>query len=290
MFPGAVFEILLHIGWRLAPQMIITVVQKFTNGCPRRARTSGGTVDDRVRGRRRGVAFFNGMDNPDFWYEVSVTWFSRGADRVISDFTPDDDHCVGLMAGASAGPLWRGACGSNDVCDVVPNGSARRFRSMIRGDRFSRVLDEEFSLLEADGSRGGLGAELPGSERTPETLQTWTITWSPSRGSQMGRYEANLVSRSLQLMRILLVCWVTLSMTFSHVSWCPLWLVEDSAETWLSRDVSHFKMLAIVLRRVCMEPMPHTWPVRSIPLTAAPVRPLGLGVRKRTSGIEDACR
>ena len=35
-------------------QRILTVVQNPTNGCPRRARTSGGTVDDRVRGRRRG--------------------------------------------------------------------------------------------------------------------------------------------------------------------------------------------------------------------------------------------
>ena len=40
---------------------------------------------------------------------------------------------VGLMAGASAGPLRRGVCGSNDVCDVVPNGSAHRFRSKAQG-------------------------------------------------------------------------------------------------------------------------------------------------------------
>ena len=54
VFPGAVSEILLHIGGRLAAQLILTVVRKLTNGCPRRARTSGGTVDDRERGRRRG--------------------------------------------------------------------------------------------------------------------------------------------------------------------------------------------------------------------------------------------
>ena len=49
------------------------------------------------------------MDNPDFWHEVvSVTWLSLGADRVVAVFTPHDDHCVGLMAGASVGPLWRG--------------------------------------------------------------------------------------------------------------------------------------------------------------------------------------
>ena len=49
------------------------------------------------------VAFFNDsepgthlafgqMDDPDFWYEDSVTCLSLGADRVMSDFTPDDDH------------------------------------------------------------------------------------------------------------------------------------------------------------------------------------------------------
>ena len=48
------FEILLHVGEGLAAQRILTVVQKLANGCPRRARTSRGTVDDRVRGRRGG--------------------------------------------------------------------------------------------------------------------------------------------------------------------------------------------------------------------------------------------
>ena len=65
------------------------------------------------------VAFFNDpepgthlafvrMDNPDFWYEFSVTWLSLGADRIVSVFTPNDDHYAGLMVGASAGSLWRG--------------------------------------------------------------------------------------------------------------------------------------------------------------------------------------
>ena len=43
---------------------------------------------------------FDRMDNPDFWYEHSVTWLSLGVDRIISVFTPDDALCVGLMAGA----------------------------------------------------------------------------------------------------------------------------------------------------------------------------------------------
>ena len=33
LFPRAVFEILLHIGGRLAAQLTFTVVQKFTDGC-----------------------------------------------------------------------------------------------------------------------------------------------------------------------------------------------------------------------------------------------------------------
>ena len=53
MIPAAVFEVLLHIGGGMAAQLILTVVQKFTNGCPRRAKTSG-SVDDHVRGRSRG--------------------------------------------------------------------------------------------------------------------------------------------------------------------------------------------------------------------------------------------
>ena len=47
-------------------QPILTVVQKISNGCPRRARTSGGTVDDRVRGRSGGgvCVAFGYMNNP----------------------------------------------------------------------------------------------------------------------------------------------------------------------------------------------------------------------------------
>ena len=44
----AVCEILLHSGGRLAAKLILTVVQKFTTARPRRTRTSGGAVDDRV--------------------------------------------------------------------------------------------------------------------------------------------------------------------------------------------------------------------------------------------------
>ena len=101
-----------------------------------------------------GVAVEEGMDNPDFWCEFSVTWLSFGADRVVSVLTPYDYHHVGPVVGASAGPLRRGGCDSNDVSDVVRNGSAHLFGSMAKCDRFSRVLGEDFSLFEADGSHG----------------------------------------------------------------------------------------------------------------------------------------
>ena len=50
------------------------------------------------------------------------------------------------------GPLWRGVWDSTDVCDVVPNGSAHRFGSRPKGERLSRVLDEELFSLDADAS------------------------------------------------------------------------------------------------------------------------------------------
>ena len=54
-------------------------------------------------------------------------------------------------------------------------------------------------------------------------------------------------------MQILFVCWVTLSMAFLDVSWCPLCfcmllVAEVSPVKCLSRDVSHFTMLASALR------------------------------------------
>ena len=57
VFPGVVFETLLHVGGReggLEPQLIVTVVQRFVASCSRRARASGGAVEDRPWSRRRG--------------------------------------------------------------------------------------------------------------------------------------------------------------------------------------------------------------------------------------------
>ena len=78
-----------------------------------------------------------------------------GADQIVSVCTPGDDHYVELMAGASAGPGWRRVCGSNDVSDVVPNGSAHRFfwieaQGRSTRGRGSRV-DRRRSLQDAKG-------------------------------------------------------------------------------------------------------------------------------------------
>ena len=43
------------------------------------------------------------------------------------------------------------------------------------------------------------------------------------------------------------------------------------AETWLSRDVSHFKMLASALRRMYMAPAPRKWSVRNMLLSTVPL-------------------
>ena len=53
VFPGAVFNIFLRIGGRLAAQLIVTAVLWFFNGCSRRARANGVVVEDRPRSRRR---------------------------------------------------------------------------------------------------------------------------------------------------------------------------------------------------------------------------------------------
>ena len=54
----------------------------------------------------------------------------------------------------------QGPCGwvaATLICGVVPNGSPQRFGSRPKGDRLSRVLDEERFSLEADGPRAVRG-------------------------------------------------------------------------------------------------------------------------------------
>ena len=46
------------------------------------------------------------VSDPDVWRVAHVTWPSLGVDRAASILAPDDDHHVGLMAGANAGLLW----------------------------------------------------------------------------------------------------------------------------------------------------------------------------------------
>ena len=83
-FPGVIFEVPLHTGGRLTARLIVTVVQRFVNGCSRRTRTGGGEVED----RRSSV-----------WHGA---WPSLGVDRASGIPTPSN---VEFMAGANAGSL-----------------------------------------------------------------------------------------------------------------------------------------------------------------------------------------
>ena len=143
------------------------------------------------------------MDNPEVWHEVSVTWSFLGVDRVVSVLTPDDDHYVWLTAGASAGPLWREVCDSNDVCHIVPNGSAHRFGSRPKGDRLSpsRVFHKTFSRSRPMERVLFGEAVPPGCEGARDPTQSWAITFSPSRRPEMGRHKASLVRWSLRIMQ-----------------------------------------------------------------------------------------
>ena len=98
-----------------------------------------------------------------------------------------------IMWDSVRGPWGRGGCDSNDVSDVVPNGSAHRFRSMAKGDRFSRVLDEEFSLFEADGSRGVWDRYVLDAKGRQTLPNLGRSRLNPASGSEMSRYEVSLV-------------------------------------------------------------------------------------------------
>ena len=116
-----------------------------------------------------------------FRSECSVSWLSLGADRIVSVCTPRDDHYVELVAGASAGPGWRGVCGSNDVSVVVPNGSAHRFffgSRAVDSQNFFRSRPMDPVLIRSGASWTRRDARDPS--------QSWTITLSPSRGSELG--------------------------------------------------------------------------------------------------------
>ena len=142
------------------------------------------------------------MDIPDVGYEILVTWLTVGDDRVVSRLTPDGDHYVGLMAGASAGPLWVGGCDSNDVCDVVPNGivldrGARcsTLLSLINNDSRSRPMvhrllrDGTFCMRRdvRDSSRLGDGSirDESGQVESPDSEDFWCL--SDPLGGVFGR-------------------------------------------------------------------------------------------------------
>ena len=112
VFPGAVFEILLLIRGSFGSAADLDCCSEIYQ-CPRRARTSGGAVGGRVRGRCREVAFFNDsrrgifvasayVENPDLWHEVSVASSFLSA---VSVLTPDDDHMWSSWPERLWGPL-----------------------------------------------------------------------------------------------------------------------------------------------------------------------------------------
>ena len=73
-------------------------------------------------------------------------------------------------------------CGSNDVCDVVPNGRAHRFGSRPKGDRLSRVLDEKPFSLEADRSHVVRERSSWTRKDARDPSQSCKITSTPSGG------------------------------------------------------------------------------------------------------------
>ena len=149
VFPGAVFEILLHIGGGLAAQLILTVVQNFfLMAVP----AVQGRVVARSPWRRWHSSViqkpgthlaFGCMDNPYVWHEVTVTWSFLCADQAVSVLTPGDGHYVGLMAGASAGSLCA-------LEFAAPTKSVMLFRMavLIDLDRGPRAIDSLVSLMK----------------------------------------------------------------------------------------------------------------------------------------------
>ena len=124
------------------------------------------------------------------------------------------------MVGASARPFWRGVAAptmSLMWCGMV---------MLIGLDQWPSAIDPLVFLMNFfPCSRPMDRLVFPGREGTPETLLN------------MIRYQATLVIWSFWLMQMLPVCWLTVSMTVSDASWCPLWsrmswLAEVSAKTW----------------------------------------------------------
>ena len=157
---------------------------------------------------------FGRMDDPDFWFEFSVTWLSLGADRIVSVFTADNDRYLGLMVGASAGALvLRGLRIGLD-----------RWHSAIDSLVF---LMKNFTLFEAVGSRGVWERYLLDAKGHQRPFTILDDHVEPVEDIA----DVSIRSESRQLESL------------ANAS-CLLCV------TCLSRDVSHFKMLAIVLRRV----------------------------------------
>ena len=169
------------------------------------------------------------VDDLDVWHEALVTWPSLGVDRAAAILTPDEDHHVELMAGASAGPLWIGvrdsgaACVSNR-CRSRPNGNQLSLASLRKDDACSRLTIRGRYFLDAEGRQRSFPiVEL--AERVGVAASRSEVDCKHSLGVEP-----------------------TLSMTISDAPWRPLLccmrlVIRVSVVVALSCDVSQFKML-----------------------------------------------
>ena len=129
------------------------------------------------------------------------------------------------------------------------------FGSRPKGGRHSRVLDEELFSLEAGGSRVVRERSLldmNGRQRPFPTLDDHVepVGWI---GDGSIRGDSGQVAPPDNAGALCVVD--ELSMPFLDVSWCPhgfcmSLVAEVSVVSFLSRDVSHVKMLMSVLRRM----------------------------------------
>ena len=157
-----------------------------------------------------------------------------------------------------------------------------------------RVLDEEFSLFETDGSRGVRARcllDAKGRQTLPNLGRSRLI---PSRGSEMGRHEASLVSWSLQIMQTCL--WVSsdpLDCVFGRIMVSSL-VLRVVGGRGLSRNVSFARRFPFQdvgeYTQTCVHGAgaPNVASAKHVFCQQFLFRPRAPRVRKPTSGIEDA--
>ena len=144
------------------------------------------------------------------------------------------------------------------------------------GDRLFRVLDEELSSLEADGSRvrGRSLLDMKGRQRPFPILDALVEPVEPVEGigdgsirGESGQFESPDNADALCVLGDPLDGVFGSIMVLLSGFACRWW----SRSQCLSRDVSHFKRLTSALRRMRTEPRPRKWSVRNRPPTTVPL-------------------